>query len=115
MAPTIVFKDGEPFLLIGSPGGSRIINYVAKSLIAILDREMDLQEALETGHFVHRNGTALNLEAGTLATGFTDVLRAKGHRVTVRNLNSGLHAILIKDGKLIGAADPRREGVAMGQ
>ena len=115
MAPTIVFKDGEPFLLIGSPGGSRIINYVAKSLIAILDWEMDLQEALETGHFVHRNGKALNLEAGTLATGFTDVLRAKGHRVTVRNLNSGLHAILIKDGKLIGAADPRREGVAMGE
>ena len=115
MAPTIVFKDGEPFLLIGSPGGSRIINYVAKSLIAILDKEMDLQEALETGHFAHRNGKALNLEAGTLATGFTDVLRAKGHRVTVRNLNSGLHAILIKDGKLIGAADPRREGVAMGE
>ena len=76
---------------------------------------MDLQEALETGHFAHRNGKALNLEAGTLATGFTDVLRAKGHRVTVRNLNSGLHAILIKDGKLIGAADPRREGVAMGE
>lgn len=115
MAPTIVFKDGEPYLLIGSPGGSRIINYVAKSLIAILDWDMDPQDALETGHFTHRNGKTLDLEEGTAAAEFGEALQAKGHRVKARNLNSGLHAILIKDGQLTGAADPRREGVAMGE
>ena len=115
MAPTIVFKDGEPYLLIGSPGGSRIINYVAKSLIAILDWDMDPQDALEMGHFTHRNGKTLDLEEGTAAAGFGEALQAKGHRVKARNLNSGLHAILIKDGQLTGAADPRREGVAMGE
>ena len=115
MAPTIVFKDGQPYLLIGSPGGSRIINYVAKSLIAILDWNMDPQDALETGHFTHRNGKALDLENGTVANGFAEALRAKVHRTNARNLNSGLHAILIRDGKLIGAADPRREGIAMGE
>ncbi len=114
MAPTIVFKDGAPYLLIGSPGGSRIINYVAKSLIAILDWDMDPQDALETGHFAHRNGKTLDVESGTGAAAMADALKAKGHAVKVRDLNSGLHAILIRDGKLIGSADPRREGRALG-
>lgn len=115
MAPTIVFKNGEPYLLIGSPGGSRIINYVAKSIVAILDWEMDPQDALETGHFLHRNGKSLDLERGTRAATFSEALEVMGHTVTARNLNSGLHAILIKGGKLIGAADPRREGIALGE
>ena len=115
MSPTIVMKDGEPYLLIGSPGGSRIINYVAKTIIAILDWDMDPQDAIETGHFVHRNGSSMDLEQETAAAGFADALTAKGHEVKAVDLNSGLHAILIRDGQLIGAADPRREGVALGQ
>lgn len=114
MAPTIVLKNQEPYLLIGSPGGSRIINYVAKSIVAILDWDMDPQDAVETGHFLHRNGEFLDLEAGTSAAGLSDALSAKGHEIFVGDLNSGLHAILIKDGALIGAADPRREGIALG-
>ncbi len=113
MAPTIVMSDGEPMLLIGSPGGSRIINYVAKSLVAIIDWNMDPQDAIDLGHVVNRNG-ATDLEEGTDALAYQATLEAKGHEVSVRNLNSGLHAILIKDGQLIGAADPRREGVALG-
>ena len=115
MSPTIVFKDNEPYLLIGSPGGSRIINYVAKTIVAVLDWDMDPQDAIETGHFLHRNGKTLDLEQATTAAGFQENLEAKGHTVAVRDLNSGLHAILINDGELIGAADPRREGVAMGE
>lgn len=115
MSPTIVMKDGEPYLLIGSPGGSRIINYVAKTIIAILDWDMDPQDAIEIGHFVHRNGSAMDLEQGTATAEFADALTGKGHEVKLVDLNSGLHAILIKDGQLIGAADPRREGVALGQ
>ncbi|MEM9779544.1 MAG: gamma-glutamyltransferase, partial [Pseudomonadota bacterium] len=114
MSPTIVMQDGAPVLLVGSPGGSRIINYVARSIVAILDWEMDPQEALNMGHVVNRNG-ATDLEEGTDAEGFTEALVALGHEVNVRNLNSGLHVIQLKDGQLIGAADGRREGVALGE
>ncbi len=115
MSPTIVMKDDKPFLLVGSPGGSRIINYVAKTIIAIIDWDMDPQDAIETGHFLHRNGSTLDVELGSSAEEFAEALTAKGHEVNPRDLNSGLHAIVIKDGQLIGAADPRREGIAMGQ
>lgn len=115
MSPTIVMKDGAPYLLIGSPGGSRIINYVAKTIIAVLDWDMDPQDAIETGHFLHRNTSSIDVEQNTAAAEFEGRLSELGHKVSVRDLNSGLHAILIKDGQLIGAADPRREGVALGE
>lgn len=112
MAPTIVMKDGEPYLLIGSPGGSRIINYVAESIVAILDWGMDPASAFALPHVVNRNG-ATDVETGGEA--YIPELEALGHTINARNLNSGLHGILIKNGKLLGAADPRREGKAMGQ
>ncbi|MDH3714305.1 MAG: gamma-glutamyltransferase, partial [Gammaproteobacteria bacterium] len=114
MAPTIVLKDGRPYLVLGSPGGSRIINYVAKTIVAVLDFGMDPQQALNLGHFVNRNG-ATDLEAGTDVAAWQAALEARGHKVKVRDLNSGLHAILIADSKLIGGADPRREGLVMGE
>jgi gamma-glutamyltranspeptidase/glutathione hydrolase len=114
MSPTIVLRDGAPVLLIGSPGGSRIINYVANALVAILDWDMDPQAALTMGHVVNRNGPT-ELEEGTEAVKYGDQLLVLGHEVATRPLESGLHAILIRDGRLIGAADPRREGVAVGE
>lgn len=113
MAPTIVMKDGAPVLLIGSPGGSRIINYVAQSVVAILDWGMDPADALALPHVVNRNGDT-DVEEGSDA--LAAALEALGHTVKLRNLNSGLHAIQIAaDGGLTGAADPRREGIAMGE
>lgn len=114
MAPTIVLKDNKPVLAIGSPGGSRIINYVTRALIAILDHNMDPQQALNQAHIVNRNGKT-DIEQNSTALGLQAALEAKGHQITVRDLNSGLHAIQLKDGKLIGAADPRREGLAIGK
>ncbi len=113
MAPTIVFKDGTPVLAIGSPGGSRIINYVAKSVIAILDWGMDPQTAIDLPHVVNRNG-ATDLEKDTVAVTLAPLLEKIGHTVNTRPLNSGLHAIAISGGKLIGGADSRREGIATG-
>ncbi|MGY8960083.1 MAG: gamma-glutamyltransferase, partial [Alphaproteobacteria bacterium] len=92
----------------------RIINYVAQSIVAILDWNMDPQDALELGHVGRRAGRTIDLELGTDAESFAAPLRAKGHKVKIRTLNSGLHAILMKEGQLIGAADPRREGAVMG-
>ena len=113
MSPTIVMQNGQPVLLTGSPGGSRIINYVTQSVIAILDWGMDPQQALNMGHVVNRNG-ATELEEGTEATGFAEKLEAMGHTVRITRLNSGLHAILLEGDKLLGAADPRRDGLVLG-
>ena len=113
MAPTIVLKDGKPVLLIGSPGGSRIIAYVAQSLVAILDWNLPLADALALPHTLNRNGDKTDVEEG--AEGLAAGLEAIGHTVNIRNLNSGLHAIRIDGETLTGAADPRREGVALGE
>ena len=115
MAPTIVFKKEKPFLITGSPGGSRIISYVARTILSVLEWGVDPQLAINSGHIVNRNGVT-ELEAGTDAIKFKEGLEALGHTVKVRNLNSGLHSILFaRDGTLIGAADPRREGLVMGK
>ena len=113
MAPTIVLKDGKPVLVLGSPGGSRIIGYVAKTIIAHLDWGMDVQEAVSLGHAVNRFGT-YDLEAGSAMEAMGPELEALGYEVKVRDLNSGLHAISIGE-SLLGGADPRREGVALGE
>lgn len=112
MAPTIVMKDGAPVLAIGSPGGSRIIGYVAQSIIAYLDWGMNVQLAVSMAHGVNRFGT-FDVEEGTAAADLAAPLEAMGYEVSVRGLNSGLHAIAIGDG-LQGGADPRREGIALG-
>ncbi len=113
MAPTIVLKDGKPVLAIGSPGGSRIIGYVAKSIIAWLDWGMDIQQAVALPHAVNRFGV-FDLEAGTAAEDLAPALEQLGYEISVRDLNSGLHAIALGDG-LSGGADPRREGIALGE
>lgn len=113
MSPTIVMKDGAPVLAIGSPGGSRIINYVVQSIIGILDWDMDPQVAISQPHVVNRNGKT-DVEQGTAAEDMIPALTAKGQEITTRDLNSGSHVILITNDTLIGAADTRREGVAMG-
>jgi gamma-glutamyltranspeptidase/glutathione hydrolase len=112
MAPTIVMKDGAPVLAIGSPGGSRIIGYVAQAIIAHLAWGMDVQQAVAMPHAVNRFG-AYDLEADTSAAELQGPLSEMGFDVGTRELNSGLHAIAIGDG-LTGGADPRREGIALG-
>ncbi len=114
MAPTIVLRDGKLELVVGSPGGSRIIGYVAQALIAQLDWGMDPQQAAAMPHLVNRFGT-YDLEQGTAAEGLADELQALGFETNVRDLNSGLHIIAHSNGRLTGGADPRREGVVIGK
>jgi len=116
MAPTMVFEEdsGRLVLVIGSPGGSRIIAYVTQAIVAVLDWGLDVQSAVDMGHVVNRNG-GTDLEAGTEAEALSAGLEAMGHTVNVRGLNSGLHAIyVLPDGSFAGGADPRREGIAAG-
>jgi gamma-glutamyltranspeptidase / glutathione hydrolase len=114
MAPIIVLRDGKPVIVIGSPGGSRIINYVAQSLIAMLDWGMDAQQAAAMPHLANRFGV-FELEEGTSAEAMAPELEAIGYKTSVTELNSGLHIIAIKPDGLEGGADPRREGVAAGR
>ncbi|QOL24724.1 gamma-glutamyltransferase [Thalassotalea sp. LPB0316] len=110
MAPMMVFnKDGSLKLAIGSPGGSRIINYVAQSMIAILDWHMTPQEAINLPRVTNRNKVT-TLEQGTDVAKLKSQLEAMGHEVVIRNLNSGIQAIELEGNQLIGGADPRREG-----
>ena len=109
MAPTIVLWKGKPVLVVGSPGGSRIIPYVAKTIIAHIDWEMDVQQAVAMPHLANRFGVFEMEEPRMQAD-----LQAIGFETKVRDLNSGLHAISIGDG-LRGGADPRREGLAVGE
>jgi len=117
MAPTIVLKDGKPWLVVGSPGGSRIIGYVAQAVIAAIDWGMDPQQAVSMGHVLNRFGTT-DLESGTPMADLAGPLKELGFEVSVQELNSGLHAIALGEGPsggLRGGADPRREGIALGE
>lgn len=111
MAPTIVLRDGAPVLLTGSPGGANIIPYTASSIIGMLDFGLDPQAAIDRPHAVNLNGPT-RVEPG--AEDLAEALAGLGHEVETRDLNSGLHVIVIGPDGLIGAADKRREGLVLG-
>ncbi len=114
MAPTLVFDaEGRLVLAIGSPGGHSIINYVAKTIVGVLDWDLDVQDAVSLPNFGSRNGPT-DLERGTDLERLVPALRAMGHVVRVRPETSGLHGIQREAPGWIGGADPRREGAAVG-
>jgi gamma-glutamyltranspeptidase/glutathione hydrolase len=120
MAPTLVFdrKSGELLATVGSPGGSQIIEYVSKSLVAMLDWNLDPQAAISLPNFGSRNG-ATELEAGLFSPALKQALKDKGHALSEIDMTSGIQAIVLTrdaQGKvrLSGGADPRREGAALG-
>jgi gamma-glutamyltranspeptidase/glutathione hydrolase len=113
MSPTIVLQDGKPVFIMGSPGGSSIIAYVLQAIIAHFDWGMDVQQAVAMPHLLNRFGT-FEVEAGTTAEALAEPLRALGYIVKVGDQNSGLAGIAI-GATLSGGADPRREGIALGE
>ncbi|WP_460149974.1 gamma-glutamyltransferase [Pseudomonas sp. S3_A03] len=120
MAPTLVFdrQSGELLATVGSPGGSQIIEYVSKSLVAMLDWHLDPQTAINLPNFGSRNGPT-ELEAGLFSPGLKQALKDKGHALSDIEMTSGIQAIVrTRDAQgkvsLSGGADPRREGEAVG-
>jgi gamma-glutamyltranspeptidase/glutathione hydrolase len=114
MAPTIVFDDGGKVkAVLGSPGGSRIILYVVKTLIALLDWGMDAQAAADLLNFGSQ-GHGFEIELGDSAVFAALKLKPFGHRIVPDLMNSGTHIVLKKSERLEGAADWRREGAALG-
>ncbi len=114
MAPTLALDgEGNAVLALGSPGGSYIIGYVVKTLIGVLDWGMNIQRAIELPNFANRNGPT-DLEKSAKPKALAKALRAMGHQVRLKPLVSGLHAVAVVNKGLAGGADPRREGVALG-
>jgi gamma-glutamyltranspeptidase/glutathione hydrolase len=113
MAPTMVFQKAEPILAVGSPGGSMIINYVAKALVGTLDWRLDIQAAIELPNFGSRNGPTL-LEQGSRYERLAPFLLQRGHQVETIVLTSGLHGIERTRSGWRGGADPRRDGTVNG-
>jgi len=114
MSPLLVFdKRGGLKMVIGSPGGSRIIPYVLQALVGVLDYGLGVQEAIDAPHVVNLNGKT-ELEKGRGLEGLGKDLSEMGHEVVFKDLNSGLHGIVVGGGLLMGGADPRREGIALG-
>jgi len=121
MTPSIAFhEDGRFAFAVGSPGGSRIISYVAKAVSGLIDHSMDIRTAIARPNRVARTRT-LELEADTPLATLAEPLRAMGHDVELNEMTSGLHGLVAhygEDGAIAyytGAADPRREGLAIGK
>lgn len=116
MSPTLIFEreSGEFMGSLGSPGGAAIIHYTARTLVALRDWGLNAQEALNLPHAITL-GDRVFVEADRFPVETLDALEAYGHKVTQRELTSGLQVIMRQDdGTLFGGADPRREGVVMG-
>ncbi|HXC54319.1 MAG TPA: gamma-glutamyltransferase [Rhizomicrobium sp.] len=114
MSPAIVFgPDGKFAIATGSPGGPAIIDFVAQSLIAMIDGHLGAAAAAALPHPLNLN-TPTILEKGTALEALQAPLTAMGHTVVLRELESGLHIVQAVPGGYQGGADPRRDGVALG-
>jgi gamma-glutamyltranspeptidase / glutathione hydrolase len=115
MTPVMIFDANNHLVgIIGSPGGSAIINYVAKTIVGIIDWKLNIQQAIDLPNFGSRNGPT-ELEQGTELENISIALKAMGHEVKVMEMNSGLHGIFKTKNGWQGGADPRREGIARGK
>jgi gamma-glutamyltranspeptidase/glutathione hydrolase len=112
MSPMIVFKNKQPVLVIGSPGGSRIINYVAQVLFQHLYLDTPLVQAISSSHVTNLNGVTEVEQGRSDSKALQKNLGALGHQVKLSAQTSGLHIIRISPTGLEGVADPRREGTA---
>jgi len=118
MTPTIVLRDGKLFLMLGAPGGSRIINGVLQVLLNVVDFHMNVQDAVDWPRFHHQwMPDVLYVEKG-ISPDTVKILRDMGHNVSPLEGTSPVvarvEAILSDGGWLLGAADPRANGKAEG-
>jgi gamma-glutamyltranspeptidase / glutathione hydrolase len=115
--------------VVGSPGGSNIIQYVVKTLVGLVDWKLDIQAAIDLPNFGAQTNATTEVEKGTVLSALQQGLTARGHTVSVVDISSGLQGIVFNGmrgnasapfakapgkGRWAGGADPRREGTAKG-
>jgi gamma-glutamyltranspeptidase/glutathione hydrolase len=117
MTPTIVVRDGRTWLVIGSPGGGRIITAVLQVLVNVVDHRMDLQQAVDAPRFHHQwQPDEVRLERLGFPADVLNALEAMGHATRVDADMGGVQAVAIdpENGLRLGATDPREDGAAEG-
>lgn len=116
MCPTIIEKDNNLFMVLGTPGGSTIITSVFQTILNVIDFNMGMQEAVDSKKFHHQwLPDAIIIEKNTLSQENTNLLKEKGHSFIERNSIGRMDCILIKDDKTLeGGADKRGDNVALG-
>jgi gamma-glutamyltranspeptidase/glutathione hydrolase len=115
MSPSFVFDlKGNLIMIVGSPGGPRIIQSVTKAIVNHLDFGLDVQEAISLPSFVVLNDV-LELEEEQDITKLKSSLQEMGHATKIVPITSGINAITIKNKQILGGSDPRREGIALGE
>jgi gamma-glutamyltranspeptidase/glutathione hydrolase len=116
MAPTIVLKDGKLFLVLGSPGGPRIITTVANILMGVVDDGMNIQEAVNAPRFHHQWLPDVTAAEQDFPPDTIKALEGMGHRVDAEDYWSDGECIMIdpKSGERLGASDKRNNGRAVG-
>jgi len=113
MTPTIILKDGKPYLVTGSPGGRTIINTVLQMIVNVLDFKMDIQAAVDEPRIHHQwMPDTLTIERGLAE--LQPALETLGNQIRVGNTQGDAHSILIKDGKKYPGVDHRTRGGAAG-
>jgi gamma-glutamyltranspeptidase / glutathione hydrolase len=117
MAPTIVLKDGKLFMVLGSPGGPRIISTVANILMGVIDYGLDIQQAVNAPRFHHQwEPDAIVIERVGISPDTIKILQSRGHKISVEGYWSDGECIAVdpKTGDLLGAPDGRNGGKAVG-
>jgi gamma-glutamyltranspeptidase/glutathione hydrolase len=115
MSPMIVFDgSGRAIMAIGSPGGRRIIGYVVKTLVGVLDWKLSMQAAIDLPNVLNLNGPT-EIEGGPAAAALATALEAKGHKTKIMSGEaSGLHGFHVTPAGYEGGADRRRDGTVEG-
>ena len=115
MTPTFVYKSGGLFLVLGSPGGATIPTAVLQVILNVTDHGMALDEAVSAGRFHEQYlPDVIYAENGALEAGVIDALLEIGHKIQNRKPIGNVQAVLVGDGELTGASDPRGAGRAVG-
>ncbi len=110
MSPTIVLKNGKPFLVTGSPGGSRIITTTLQIIMNVIDHSMNIAEATHAPRFHHQwLPDELRIEKG-ISPDTINLLEQRGHQVVIKNAMGSTQSIMVTEDGLYGASDPRRVG-----
>lgn len=118
MSPTIVLKDGKPFMVLGSPGATKIISTVSQVISRVIDHNMGMQEAIDAPRLYDNTSDTINVET-RVSDETVKKLQEMGHKVNVtsdwdRGMGSVQGVMYKEDGTLEGGADPRRDGKALG-